>query len=140
MFTPEAVRKSVEFSPTTGLETKYHLSVVAILLIYFRSPVEVPCTINELPLFKIKLSLSVIVKFPLTVKAFPLFMVNVSPVCNVRFPAKASVPELITGAFVTFGIVTKEEVVGTPLSQFPAKFHTVLVVPVQFVVFMVKAS
>jgi len=58
----------------------------------------------------------------------------------VRFPTKASAPELIIGEVATSGMVAKELLVGTPLSQFPAKFHNELLAPVQLVVLIVNAS
>ena len=58
----------------------------------------------------------------------------------VIFPTTASVPELIIGDVVTFGTVAKELLVGIPLLQLPDIPHTLLVVPVQIVVCIVKAS
>ena len=124
-------------SPAIGEETKCQAELLTFTL-YVRLPVEVPLTIKEPPLFIVKSP--VIVKFPLIVKEFAAFIVKVSLAFIIIFPAKAVVPELIIGGVATFGIETKEELVGIPLSQFPAKFQVELVSPVQTVVFVVKAS
>ena len=77
---------------------------------------------------------------PLIVSEFTELIVSISLPSIVKLPTSASNPELIIGDEVTFGIVTNDALVGMPLSQFPAKFQTELMVPVQLVLLIVNAS